>query len=999
MGKYNTDEMDIDEILEWSKRMGLSNANKTTAAARKKWNTQSLDELLAPRESLSSRIVEKPSADSSERKASKEPVKQAVAVKERSAPSVSAKETAKNTKNLDKGTVKKPPQSVESGRAVKAGGFKYEEITVSTANLKPAAGIKPHTVNGVSSVAKKQWDTRSLNELLEPKKPLTERAAENRAVKATQTQTAVPQKPVADEKIRTAQNTAAAAGSDDGKTKIVDAPRRSAIEQTKYRERFMNIPVQTIEKTEDYEDRFTKEKHDPIERPGIVSRRNTNKATADLEPLPTIIPAEKIYNDEKVRTTHFKTKPTDFSSVRRVSPIVREDHEQDIIAGQIKLTGFEEKAVIERVDEAIEEQKLIASRKEKVKAFRLFRDESEDFPDEFEETELSAKPEISEYEEITSPTDDDDEVLVSFRHKNKNKAEIVHISDYNDPSDAKDILKGLKSKSRKAASGAAATLLVSTVLFVVQTLPYKIGLNLENGLNGSVFCCVNLLLILTAVIFSASTVSGGLKELFRGDPDADTVCTLNSVFALIQAGAGFFFKDRLKSGVFLYGSLAVFAFFLNYSGKYFTAKRVCNNFLFIKEKRATHVIKPIDNEKSAFEIGRGLLMGEPDVRYSVPIKFPSKFLELSYKSDPADRLSKKLLPYIFAGAIAIGAAYGFVKKDVFGAISLGALSFILGSPSVCLVATNLPFYKTGKALNKKGAMLSGYSAVADCGQANAVVFDSSDIFARGGCSILGIKTFRNMRIDEAILDAAAVVVEAGGPCGEVFDKVIEGRRELLPPVENLAYEDRLGLSAWIHGRRVLVGNRELLLHHNVEVPEKSSEDIYRHDGRQVMYLAVAGQLSALFVVGYEASADVGDSLRELDRNCVIALVRTSDANITEELISNFFGVNKNAVKVISAVAGSMYKDLKKIPLETADAAILHDGKINSFLSAVSSAISLNSSVKIPSILMIIAAALSMLTAAVVGLFFDITDMTVSGMFSLMAMLDFFIIISSFLHKK
>ena len=68
--------------------------------------------------------------------------------------------------------------------------------------------------------------------------------------------------------------------------------------------------------------------------------------------------------------------------------------------------------------------------------------------------------------------------------------------------------------------------------------------------------------------------------------------------------------------------------------------------------------------------------------------------------------------------------------------------------------------------------------------------------------------------------------------------MILGKRELLPPVENLVYEDKLGLSAWIHGRRVLVGNRDLLINHNVEAPGRESELKYRHDNRQIMYLAV-----------------------------------------------------------------------------------------------------------------------------------------------------------------
>ncbi|MCR4925025.1 MAG: hypothetical protein K5917_01920 [Clostridiales bacterium] len=970
--RYDTENMDIDEILEWSKRMGFTKSEKKPVK-EKQWDTQSLNELLEPKKPEKKAEFNLDDILKETRSEPKEqPIKQ---------------EKTHEVEIPSKPTHKKEDFSSEKTRIV--ANEKANNIPISK---KPVPQEIVDDVKRESLEKENELDKAIAKKSLDDQKTKVISTEKEKAVDVDSQKTKV---------LNPAQINKEA-------PIIVNKAKASRMESDKYRERFMNVPVQHIEKTADYEERFMNEKREPIERPGFVSWKNQGFATADLEPLPTIVPAEKVFSDEKTRVTHFKTRPADLSLNRRITPLEKESPEQDIIAGQIKLTGFEEKAVIDRVDEEIAEKNLIEQRKEKVKKFKLFKD-LPDFPDDEDENDYSSENTANAFETDSNDLEamqgwleeeeENDEVISSYHHKNKSKSSIVHITDYNTPSEAPAILHSLHAKKRKAVFSAIFTAIIGTLLTVIEIAPSDIGFDSLSELNGIIFGCVNMVLIFIALCISMPSILSGIKNLFHGKPDTDTACAGVVAVSFIQCISGFFFTDKLDEGAHLYGALAVFALFLNCIGKMLIEKRAYENFKFITENKTINCIRSIDNETSAFEIGRGLLMGEPDVRYSVPIKFPEKFLELTYKTDPANNLSKKILPIVSIVSVIAGIVYGIIKKDAFGAISLFAVAFSVGAPCAALISTNLPLYRTCKALNKKGAMISGFEAVEECSKADAVVFDSKDIFAQGGCNILGIKTYYNMRIDEAILDAAAVVIEAGSPCAEVFDKVIEGRHELLPPVENLAYEDKLGLSAWIHGRRILVGNRELLIHHNVEVPDKASEEKYRHDGRQIMYLAVASKVSALFVVGYEAKADVGESLRELEKSGVTVLIKTSDANITEELVANFFGLNPQAIKIISAVAGRMYKDLKKTPLETAEARILHNGSIDSFLSSISSSISLFSGIKIPKIIMIIASIVSVLIATVIACVSDISHITVFSMIALAGFWDIAIIISSLLHKK
>jgi hypothetical protein len=195
-----------------------------------------------------------------------------------------------------------------------------------------------------------------------------------------------------------------------------------------------------------------------------------------------------------------------------------------------------------------------------------------------------------------------------------------------------------------------------------------------------------------------------------------------------------------------------------------------------------------------------------------------------------------------------------------------------------------------------------------------------------------------------------MIIKSGGPLTDIFDKVIVCNRELLPPVKSLSYEDRLGLTAWIHGQKVFLGNRNMLVNHNIDVPPKGDEDKYKHDGRKVMYLAIANKIAAMFVVSYCADSSLFSYIKNLEKNGIQLLVRTCDSNITEDLLADCFSLPVNNVKVISSIAGRIFKRYKDKVNETAPAKVLHDGSALSLLKSIAAAGSLTFGIRLAQII-------------------------------------------------
>lgn len=53
--------------------------------------------------------------------------------------------------------------------------------------------------------------------------------------------------------------------------------------------------------------------------------------------------------------------------------------------------------------------------------------------------------------------------------------------------------------------------------------------------------------------------------------------------------------------------------------------------------------------------------------------------------------------------------------------------------------------------------------------------------------------------------------------------MIIGKQAILPEVDDIVYEDRLGTTGWIYRKKILVGTRDLLIHHGVPVLKEDFE--------------------------------------------------------------------------------------------------------------------------------------------------------------------------------
>ena len=708
---------------------------------------------------------------------------------------------------------------------------------------------------------------------------------------------------------------------------------------------FEKLRPEDIELPEEEE----KEPEYPYDKSGIVVKKYGSKEGGDLEAMPTVMTAEaasKKFEEEKTKIIPLPDKDS----------AIREKAENNV-DGQIILTDFvdiPEEAVPEQSREDDVEENLSQKRKQKAKSFKI-----DDIDSEFGES----------FNEISEDLPLEDEAE-AFTADEKPSASLVdEVGEYNEPSEKNKIYAKLQERVNRTFKSMIMTGAVEAVLLFFALITPIADNFFESGFFSSksvVLCVLNALLIIAAVILDSGRFFDTFTQTVKGKITGNSATVIAVVIALIENTLAAVTLDKGPHPVF--GVIAVFGLLLNKITDVIDARRILNNFSVcaFSYEHNMYAVHPFDNESEVFELGRGLLMGDAKIYYSSSIAFPSDFIKNSESERDTEKYSKYMLIGSVAASLIAGVIAGIVKKDFMSFFVTFTAGVCLSAPIFGKFIPSFITFISNSRLNRDGAMIAGIDTADTVSQANAVVLDSADIFDRGACTMHGMKDFKSMRIDVVLLYAAAMVIKSGGPLKDCFEQVVDGRQDLLPPVRELVYEDKMGISARIYEQKVLLGNRNMLVHHNIKAPDKAFEDKYAHDGRKIIYLACNEQLAAMFVVSYSVDDNIKNYLRQLENNGIQILVRTNDVNVTEDLISGRFGLNPDNFKILSSVAGRLYKRRKDAVTDRLPAGIIHDGEASSMLKAIATACSMASKNKFGLIMQLAAMIVGILLTVVAG---------------------------------
>ncbi|SDN59820.1 hypothetical protein [Acetanaerobacterium elongatum] len=482
------------------------------------------------------------------------------------------------------------------------------------------------------------------------------------------------------------------------------------------------------------------------------------------------------------------------------------------------------------------------------------------------------------------------------------------------PEDTPKVLRRLQLRQifgvlRTAAltvTSVGAIYLILTRIATALPIPEAISAQKAPGMYALALFALSFVSFLVSIM----PISHGLLSLFKLKANADSMTALASVATLIYTFA-FVARPSLinNSNAQYYCVVAIIGLWFNSLGKLMVLSRVRHNLSVAGSGERLYEVQLAKSGEFARNAATVLDDEEPQVAVSAPAGFLKGFLHFSYDDEQAQGASRILSPICFGAAVVLSAASYFLYKDVLSCFTVFTAVLCVCAPFTSIAVINLPLLRAAKSLTPRGAMLSGSDAVESISEATAVAVNAAELFPSGSITLHGIRTFKGGRIDMSILEAASIMEKVGGTMSDIFYQIIEGRKEILENVEDIVYEEGMGISAWVNGKRVLIGNRELMRHHGVELPPREYELKYTQDGRDLMYLATSGELASMFVISYHADPAVYRRLKRLEQSGIAVLVKTTDPNITRDMLSDLYELDYDMVRIMPASLHGAYLEL------------------------------------------------------------------------------------------
>lgn len=545
------------------------------------------------------------------------------------------------------------------------------------------------------------------------------------------------------------------------------------------------------------------------------------------------------------------------------------------------------------------------------------------------------------------------------------------VEDYTGEEDEKSILYELNHNIRKLFMRSLLSGIIAAVVVVlaIVTRIFPNAICSAVPFAPAAYAILLFILMAASLVLNRVAMLSGLSPLVHIKGNSDTAVAVAGAAGMVQIIVSFFCLGDLNGfHVNYYTVIPMLAFFANNVGKLYMVLRVKDNFKFVSSKGQKYASKIYNNESVAMQMMSGTAADRPIIAYQHKTEFPSNFLKISYAPDPSEDLASKLAPITTIASIIIAVMYGVVKLSFADALNAFALITAVSVPVATLLSVNAPVRKLCKTLLSYGSMLSGYPSVKQFCDSTAIMIDANELFPAESISLEGIKTFEDYGIDESLLCGIAILKEAQNPIANAFDSVVAETEETLPEVESVLYEDEIGLVGWIKSERILVGSRTLMEKYSVEVPNMEYEEKYTSQGRQVTYLSRAGRLVAMFVTRYTPDAQLKAEMQRAETNGISFLIRTTDYNVTNDLVAKLYDLFYRSIKVLPTGLGNVLREAEDTVEETSRSYLITNGKAASLARAVTGCVKIKHNISLSIIIQLIAVIFGLLVASTLSLY-------------------------------
>jgi Cu+-exporting ATPase len=284
---------------------------------------------------------------------------------------------------------------------------------------------------------------------------------------------------------------------------------------------------------------------------------------------------------------------------------------------------------------------------------------------------------------------------------------------------------------------------------------------------------------------------------------------------------------------------------------------------------------------------------------------------------PIQRLADEVASY-FVPVVLVLAAATFVGWLLFGpeprlsfAIQTAIAVLIIACPCALGLATPTAIMVgTGKAA-ELGVLIRGGEALEQARKIDTIVLDKTGTLTHGLPSVTAVQT---VGITESELLSMAAGAEVGSehPLGQAIVKRAQELGLPLTHASDFIALSGLGISASVEGSTVLIGNRPLMIEHNID-PSAMDAEVERmaQSGITPIFVARDGTLRGVIGLADTLKPESADAVGQLRALGLDVLMLTGDNRVTAEAIARQAGITDVLAQVLPGEKAERVSELQR----------------------------------------------------------------------------------------
>jgi Cu+-exporting ATPase len=267
----------------------------------------------------------------------------------------------------------------------------------------------------------------------------------------------------------------------------------------------------------------------------------------------------------------------------------------------------------------------------------------------------------------------------------------------------------------------------------------------------------------------------------------------------------------------------------------------------------------------------------------------------------ADKISRWFVPAVAAIAAATFAVWALRGPEPrLGHAVVNAVAvLIIACPCALGLATPMSILVAVGRGAREGVLFRDAEAIERFETVDTLFVDKTGTLTEGKPKLRAVVAREGFAEDEVLRLAASLEKGSEHPLASAIVSGAAERGVQSVAVPDFTSISGKGIAGTIDGKRVVIGNRRLMVDENVEVePLVEAADEHRGHGATVAFLAVAGKLAGFVAIGDPIQASAREAVRELHALGLKIVMLSGDSRETAEAVAHDLAIDEVVAEVL-----------------------------------------------------------------------------------------------------